>query len=437
MLMKYLYVSLIFLLLSVVFPLSVAFPVYAGAEGYELYIAEGIRKINQGSTGDAIVLLKKALKLSPENPEALYYAGVAYSRNGNYKEAESLFLRTLQLDETSANAYLELGRIYYITSRCDDLEGLLSGYIARSEDRALKREAAELVDGCRKRADEKPYRFNVSAGSQYDSNVILEPSNPPVNAERKSDIRAVLYVTSGAVLLKERAIKLTLDYNFYQSLHMNLHEFNVQYHEIIPAVEMTFSDALRSSIGYSLEYTLLGSELYSRFNTFYGKFTAKESENLSTEAIYEYRNNRYRDSDIFQTNSMRSGYQNSVGIKQSFYLKRLIGEIYYFSDFNRAREGYWAFNGQRSGVELAYKITPLLHINVSSEYNERRYRDDFPGFQEKRLDKMRQYSLRLTYFISERESASITESYIVNDSNLGIFDYRRNITGIFLTVGIL
>jgi len=50
---------------------------------------------------------------------------------------------------------------------------------------------------------------------------------------------------------------------------------------------------------------------------------------------------------------------------------------------------------------------------------------------------MQQYSLRLTYFISETMSASITESYIVNDSNLGIFDYRRNITGIFLTVGVL
>jgi len=436
-LMKYLHVSLIFLLLSVVFPLSVVSPLYAGAEDYELYIAEGIQKINQGRTEDAVVLLKKALKLSPENPEAVYYAGIAYSRNGNYKEAESLFLQTLQLDETSANAYFELGRIYYATSRCDELEYLFSEFIDRSEDKTFKGKAAELVDGCRKKAEEKPYRFNISAGTQYDGNVILEPSNPPVNAERKSDIRTVLYVTSGAVLIKEKVVKLTLDYNFYQSLHMNLHEFNVQYHEITPALELTFSDALRSSIGYSLEYTLLGSELYSRFNTFYGKFTVKESENLSTEAIYEYRSHKYWDSDIFQTNSIRSGYQNTVGIKQNFYLKRLKGEIYSFSDFNRAKEGYWAFNGQRSGAELAYKITPLLHINVSSEYNERWYRDDFPGFQKRRLDRMQQYSLRLTYFISETMSASITESYIVNDSNLGIFDYRRNITGIFLTVGVL
>ncbi|MEC4686470.1 MAG: tetratricopeptide repeat protein [Nitrospirota bacterium] len=429
--MRYLCIALVFIFLSTVSPL------YAGSEDYELYIAQGIQKINQGKTKDAIVLLRKALKLTPESPEAAYYAGVAYSINGNYKEAESLFLQTLQLDETSANAYLELGRIYYVTSRCDDLEELLSKFIDRSKDKALKGEAAELVDGCRNKAEEKPYRLDISAGTQYDSNVILEPSNPPVSAERKSDTRAVLYVTSGAVLLKDRVIKLTLDYNFYQSLHMNLNEFNVQYHKITPVLEMTFSDALRSSVGYSLEYTLLGSDLYSRFHTFYGKFTVKESEKLSTEAIYEYRSLKYWDGDIFQTNSIRTGYQNTVGIKQNFYLNRLSGEIYYFSDFNRAKEGYWAFDGQRLGAELAYKITPHLHINVSGEYNERRYHDDFPGFQEKRLDRMQQYSLRLIYFISERMSASVTESYTVNDSNIALFNYKRNITGIFLTIDVL
>ncbi|NOY40031.1 MAG: tetratricopeptide repeat protein [Nitrospirae bacterium] len=428
--MKYLYLSLMFLLLFV------SFPLHAGAEDYELYIAEGIQKINQGRTEDAVVLLRKALQLSPENPEALYYAGIAYSRNGDYEEAESLFLKTLQMDETAANVYFELGRIYYVTSRCDELESLLSGFMEISGDSSLKGKAAELVDGCRKKAEEKPYRFNISAGSQYDSNVILEPSNPPVSAERKSDTRAVLYLTSGAVLLKDRVIKLTLDYNFYQSLHMNLTEFNVQYHKITPVLDVTLSEALRSSIGYSLEYTLLGSELYSRFNNFYVKFIVKENENLSTEAIYEYRSHKYWDSDIFKTNSIRSGYQNTMGIKQSFYLKRLKGEMYYFSDFNRAGEGYWAFNGQRLGAELAYKVIPPLHINVSGEYSERRYRDEFPGFQKRRLDRLQQYSLRVTYFISERMSVSITESYIVNDSNIGIFDYRRNLTGVFLTIGV-
>ncbi|GBD95914.1 MAG TPA: tetratricopeptide repeat protein [Nitrospirae bacterium] len=344
----------------------------AGVEDYELFIAEGIQKINEGKFSEALGLLKEALKLSPDSSEAAYYAGIAYSNPGNYKGAEA-----------------------------------------------------------------KPYELSISAGGQYDSNVILETSNPPVGADRKSDARALVYITSGATLFKRGRAKLKADYNFYQSIHKHLNDFNVQYHKITPVLEIAASGIFKPSVGYSLEYTLLAGELYSRVHTSYGKVTVTEGEKLSTEVIYEYRDNKYRDSNKFQTNSIRSGYKNSAGIRQNFYLSRLSGDAYYFSDSERAKEGYWNFNGYRSGAELTCKITSPLYINVSGEYNERRYRDDYPVFQERRLDSMQQFSVKLTYIFSDRISASITDTYIVNNSNLSIFDYKRNITGIFFTAGIL
>jgi tetratricopeptide (TPR) repeat protein len=55
--------------------------------------------------------MKKALSLSPRSPEATYYAGIAYSRLGKYKEAEELLLQALQFDTTAVDAYFELGRL--------------------------------------------------------------------------------------------------------------------------------------------------------------------------------------------------------------------------------------------------------------------------------------------------------------------------------------
>jgi tetratricopeptide (TPR) repeat protein len=251
--------------------LSVISPLHASAEDYDLYIARGIQKINEGEMNDALEFLKKALELSPENPEATYYAGIAYSRLGSYKKAEELFFKTLQLDDTAIDVYLELGRLYYVTSRCDKAEEFLSKFTALSEDEELKKYAVGLVETCREEAEEKPYRLNIAVGSQYDSNVILEPSNPPVDAGRKSDTRALVYITSGATLLEKGMIKLKADYSFYQSLHLNLNDFNVHYHKITPALEIAISDVFKPSVGYSLEYTLLGSELYSRVHTYYGK----------------------------------------------------------------------------------------------------------------------------------------------------------------------
>lgn len=417
--------------------LSVISSLHASAEDYDLYIARGIQKINEGEMNDALEFLKKALELSPENPEATYYAGIAYSRLDNYKEAEDLFFKTLQLDDTAIDVYLELGRLYYVTSRCDKSEEFLSKFMSLSEDESSKTYATRLVKTCGKEVKERPYRLNIAFGSQYDSNVILEPSNPPVDADRKSDTRALAYITSGATLFEKEAFKLKADYNFYQSLHVHLSNYNVHYHKITPALEIAVSDIFKPSVGYSFEYTLLGGNRYSRYHTYYGKVSMQESKQLSAEAIYEYKDLKYWDSDLFKTNSIRSGHQNTVGLKQYLYLNRLAGDIYYFGDFNRAEESYWSFNGYRIGAELTYKILSPLYIYVSGEYNRRKYRDDFPDFQETRLDRMQQYSIRLTYLLSKRMAISLTESYIINDSNLILFDYKRNITGLFLTVGVL
>ncbi|NOZ69575.1 MAG: hypothetical protein GXP46_10140, partial [Deferribacteres bacterium] len=143
------------------------------------------------------------------------------------------------------------------------------------------------------------------------------------------------------------------------------------------------------------------------------------------------------DTDTFKSNSIRTGYRNTGGIRQNFYLNNLWGNIYFFSDFDKTQETYWDFNGYRSGAELTYMIASPFHINVSGEYTERRYRDYYPLYQQKRLDRMHQYTARLTYFFSDMISVSMTDIYTVNDSNLGIYDYTRNIAGIFLTADLL
>ncbi len=425
------------LLILIVLLFSVISPIHAGAEDYDLYIAQGIEKINEGKMKDALGFLKKALELSPENPEATYYSGVAHSRVGNYKEAEGLFLKTLQLDETAVDVHLELGRLYYVTSRCDKAADSLSTFIERSEDKALAGYATGLIEGCTREAEEKPYELNITLGGQYDSNVIIEPENPVVRADKKSDFRAIVYLTAGATPLKSRLINLNVDYNFYQSLHFDLNDFNVQYHKITPSLEVFVSDIIKPSAGYSLEYTLFGGELYSRIHTYYGKVALKEGEKLSTEAVYEYRDQDYWNSDLYQSNFIRSGYKNTIGIRQNFYLNRLTGDIYYFNDSNRAREDYWAFNGYRAGAKLLYRVSSPLYVNISGEYNRRKYKEDYPGYTEKRSDRMQQYSIGLTYLISKRISLSITENYTINNSNLSIFDYKRSITGVFLRVGVL
>ncbi len=402
-----------------------------------MYLAKGIQKINDGKMRDALAFLKKAQVISPDNPEITYFTGIAYSRLGNYSEAEALFIKALGMDEDALNVYFELGRLYYLTSECGKSEEFLLKFKSLSEDESLNDYAESLMETCGDEKTEKPYSLNLSAGAQYDSNVIIEPSNPPVSDEDKSGVRALVYLSSGATLLDKGAVKLKANYNFYQSLHADLDDYNVHYHKVTPFVELAVSDVFKPEAGYSFEYILLGGERYSRIHSYYGSVDVKESEYLSTEVIYEYSDNRYWNSPLFETNDIRSGFQNSFGIKQNFLLDRLAGDIYYYGDFNRAEEQYWSFNGYRLGTELVYKITDPLFVSVSGEYSEKDYRDEYPDSELERLDKTQQYSLTLTYLLSGTMSVSVTEYFTRNNSNLGIFDYKRNITGIFLTIGVL
>ncbi len=412
------------------------FPSAALSQSSDLYIAQGITKVNEGNYKEAIELFNRALVISPNNSEATYYAGLAYARDGQYMKAEGLLLKTLDLDETATDAYLQLGSIYYERSHCDEAEEYLSRYMNLATDVELRNYASGLIESCEEKKLERPYHINLITGIEQDSNVILEPDNPPDEEERKSDIRGVVYVAAGVTPIKTGNLNLSVDYTLYQSAHAHLSNFNVQYHKIEPHINVTLWDFLTPEAGYSLEYIFFGDEDYSRVHTGYGKLTLQEGKHLATEAVYEYRDNRYWDTELFEENSIRSGFQNTLGLRQHFSFDRLSGNLFFLGDYERTDTKYWDYNGFRTGAELLYSFSSW-YLSLSGEYNERRYRDDFPDFDERRSDEMQLYTVGITYLFSEKAGLTLSESYTINDSNLDIFKYRRNIVGLFLSLGIL
>ena len=64
-------VALVFLLLSI------SVTGLHAAEEYELFIAQGIEKINEGKYSEAAEILEKALAAAPDNIEAIYYSAMA------------------------------------------------------------------------------------------------------------------------------------------------------------------------------------------------------------------------------------------------------------------------------------------------------------------------------------------------------------------------
>ena len=426
----------LFLLVAslVLIPVSSVF----AAEDFEVYLAKGIEKINEGQHDEAIEDLKKAGSLAPDNIEVKFYLALAYARIGELEQAEALFQKVLKEDESADTVHLELGRIYYVKEECSKSAEYLTRYIALTDDEDFKKYAQSLMEECGDRTKQKkPYYLNATAGYQYDDNVIVEPENPSITADSKSDSRVIAYLDASATLLDKGIVHVKTDYNFYQSLHFDLDDFNIHYHKIKPKLEFQVSDIVKPTVGYAYEYTLLGGDRYGGTNVVFADVAITEGEKFSTDLKYEYRNFKYWNSEIFPTNSIRSGTQNIIGVKQNYGAGSLKADLYLDGIYNRADENYWSYDGFKAGAELSYRITKPLIITVAAEYGENDYRDDYPGFSEERLDKVQVYSAILTYSYSERITVYISDDYIRNDSNIFLFDYKRNIVGIYLTVGVL
>jgi tetratricopeptide (TPR) repeat protein len=412
-------------------------PAFA-AEKYELYIAQGIEKLNKGQFKEALDVLRKALELSPDNPEAEFYTAVAYSRMGKLANAERLLKKIRKNEEHAANVYLELGRIYYFRGECRAAERNLNEFKALSDNVQAKGYADSLISDCYSKEEaEKPYNVNLTAGVQYDSNVVLEATNPPVPADEKDDGRVVAMISAGARIFKVRQASGRVDYNFYQSGHFDLDQYNVHYHKISPSIELNISDIVTPSGGYWFEYINFGSEQYGIINAAFANLNIKEAPDFSIDVIYEFRDHDYDDTDEFPNNSYRSGRQNTVGVRQNFTWNDIDGDIHYFYDDKNAERDYWAYVGQRIGGVVKYKLMEPLTIKGSADYSRRRHNEIYPGFNDRRVDRMQKYAVLLQYSINNKLAVTVADTYIRNDSNLVDFDYERNIIGVLFTYGLL
>lgn len=412
------------------------FPAAVHAEDSEVLVAKGIEKVHLGAYEEAVPLLVSAATQEPDNPEAHYYAGVALSRLGRYEEAEKYLRRTLALDTGAGDAHFELALIYARTGRCEEVEREIGSFRELSGDGDLARELADATESCRGDRLAKHVDLVASVGGHYDTNVILEPDNPPVEREGQDDVRGLFFLSSSAQVYEGSAAKIRMNYDFYQSFHKERSAFNVTYNRLTPSVEFPVAEWLVPSVAYAFEYDLLSGDAYSRFHV--GRFClrVREAEVLSSELYYEYRDQAYWSAGRSPGNSLRSGFRNSVGLRQRAVWRGVDWVFHAGGDFDRAEKDFWSFDGFRLGAEGSFRLWKIAFC-VQAAYEERRYKEDFPGAGEERLDRMQSYTVAATYFLSQRIGLTLANTTTLNDSNLDVFEYTRNITGLFLSVGIL
>ncbi|MCL5024187.1 MAG: tetratricopeptide repeat protein [Nitrospirae bacterium] len=403
---------------------------------YEQHIAKGIASVEGDNYSVAIDEFSAALREKPGDFRATLYLGIAQSRSGA-AEAEATLKRARSMRPDDPRAGLELGifnfnRSFYnvATYYFDDVKRI-------APNSEFSRKADDYLAAISESKAAKRWLLRIAVGGQYDSNVVLNTAEGPLpqGISNKSDWRAVVTLNGRYDFVRAGEGSASIGYNFYQSLHAKLSDFNVSQHILDLSGTYHISPTFDLQGTYAFEYTFVGGDGYDYAHSLMPSLVVTEGKGFSTTVSYMYRRNHYMNSDLFFDNSDRSGSYNQTGVVQNIplYGNIALAKLGYFRDNDGTRQAVWDYNGQRVIAALQFALPQRILIDLSAEYYRKHYKGAFVDGGPLRRDLVRTASISVTKLLSERYSITAGEFYTRNKSNTPEFDYTRAVTSLFLT----
>jgi len=403
---------------------------------YEIAIAKAVSKIESEDFDGARSILRDILKTKPDDERATLYLGIAMSRSG-HRDAEGVLKKALLLNPHNPRTNLELGIYYYNRGTLGEARDYFDNTIQLAPDSAYAKTAVEYLKLAKEEVVAKRWSVDWSVGGMYDSNVVLgSGDNPlPEGITRKSDWAAVFYLKGKYNLFSQRKLKGSASYSFYQSFYAKLADFNVTSNKFDVRLAYHVTENLILKGDYWFDYVLVGENTYNYAHNLSPILVIVEGGGYATELHYIYRDAEYKDSDNFQDNSLRTGFNNLFKIMQNVPISdAAILRVGYSYDVDNAQVDYWSYKGNKGLAELKFRLPYRIFIDISGDYYDKDYDGIYPGTGTERHDKIWTGTFSGTKFLSDRFSLSLGVYYTNNKSNIDFFDYDRIIPSLYVNV---
>jgi tetratricopeptide (TPR) repeat protein len=366
-----------------------------------------------------------------KKPEAFYYSGICSVEMGENEKAISDFKRALNAPyPVNEYAVLFLGELYLKTG--DKMAGRKYLKMAQKAENADVRERAIAL---LKKEKVFSYKVDFTSGYNYDSNAGLLPDDPVLRAlfkelfVKKSDNRWFGNFKGEIVLNPFSRFYSAMSYNFYQNLNHRFHHINFQTHraEIEGRYEIKKHLIWFISGGYSKAY--ISTDLNSFSEGGYGK----------TGLLY-----RFDSSELGGFISLsKTAYYERLSEEQDrdgwFERMELYSRQRILSGFS-LYEGYSIENSNTCGRDWDYIshtisikgiLAPFEKFTVSLEpfytYRDFRYKDSI--FGKERVDNEIGIEAFVGYSILRWLNVFASYGFYLENSNIKMYDYKRQIVG--------
>jgi tetratricopeptide (TPR) repeat protein len=392
----------------------------------------GVALVETSAYADAIAPLEQAQRADNLASEASLFLGIALLRLHERDRARAEFQRAARDPAASMAAEYYLGVLAYQEQRRDEAVERFANVAAQNPDSALGREAVAFLE--RLRADpERWYQLYASLGLQYDSNVVLAPATdlPSLGITQQADGRVVM--SAGADLYPWRSpqANLLVGYNFFQSLHFELHDFNLQEHRAT-AQFARYWPWVRAGLLGRYSYYLLETDSFLQEVAGVPWLTVDEGDLGQTEMYFR---TRYRDFLKLPYNPQLNAVNYAVGLRQLLFLgsgERFAAVGYQFDrqDPTNSSGAQFGYNGNEVNAGIGWNLPASTLAEASYAF---RY-ESYDSASEGRTDTPSQVLVSLRTGLTNYLALSLAYFGTFHDSNRVEFDYNRHIGSVILEV---
>lgn len=439
----------------------------------------------------ALASLEEAKRLDPQTPGVELHLAVARFHMGDYPGAREaldaaapaaasdpqlhLYRGLLLLQEArSAEAARELARARSLGSQ---VEPSASYYEGLAWAGAAEREKAnEALDRVIRSAPGTPWATEAEraksdlaglagdrgrvwgfarAGFEYDDNVVLRGDDVFPTAGGQHDVRAVWMLYGGRQLVGGRNWAAGVQGTYYGSAHFDLSEFNQHYPVVGLWLDRRIAEATTARVSYDVGYAWLAYDPFLftqelRPSVYHDFGRAGRSEFFASFYKYNY---------LYPVPSTppgpvptdeegarnRDGFGLAAGVEHTVALgvldTELNGGIEYLRYSARGSEYTYQGVGTWIGSETPLPFDSVLRTQIGYAYLPFRHASTYPETvspaltyqDDERSDDRWRYHVELEKYLTDTLSASLRWSWLNNSSNVRVFDYDREITGVYLT----
>jgi hypothetical protein len=278
-----------------------------------------------------------------------------------------------------------------------------------------------------------PKRWSVYAdtGLQYDSNVALDPSGQrlPGTPAAPAD-EAVVFGAGGRYdLIDTPHWQADVEYDLYQTLHFRLDDFNLRSNRLLATAGYAVTPALWTGTQLGYQHFALGGPGYSSAPFVIPFVSYTEGKWGLTQLVYQHAEVTYL-SQPFE--NVRDGPIDTAGLNQTLYWKSRSLTVGYEFGSERPRSAAgddYRERYQQGSIDFGFSPGWRTTIDLVYLFRHENYPDpnSAVNFQTNRRDSVSQFSVSVQRPLNAHFSVALAYYGTVDDSNIAVYTYRRNI----------